>query len=41
VWFARAADAGIAGAAAMRDEVLGKLPAPDRAEAERRLGARR
>ncbi len=40
VWLSRAADAGIEGAAAKRDEVLGKIPAPDRAEVERRLGAR-
>lgn len=41
MWLSRAADAGIAGAVAMRDDVLGKLPAPDRAEVERRLGAKR
>ncbi len=41
IWLSRAADAGIGRAAAMRDDVLGKLPAPDRAEVERRLGAKR
>jgi TPR repeat protein len=40
VWLSRAADGGIEGAAAKRDEVLGELPAPDRAEVERRLRAK-
>lgn len=39
IWLSRAADAGLERAVAMRDDVLGKLPAPDRAEVERRLGA--
>ena len=37
IWLSRAADGGINAAAAKRDEVLGKIPAPDRAEVKRRL----